>query len=34
MNNFIVFEGVCCSGKTILCNTLSNKISTMVYLPI
>ena len=27
MNNFIVFEGICCSGKTTTCNLLSKKIN-------
>lgn len=26
MNNFIVFEGICCSGKTTLCEMLNKKI--------
>lgn len=26
MNNFIVFEGICCSGKTTLCEILNEKI--------
>lgn len=29
MNNFIVFEGICCSGKTTTCNLLSKKINEM-----
>ena len=33
-NNFIVFEGICCSGKTTLCNNLSEKIKEMGYQPI
>ena len=31
MNNFIVFEGICCSGKTTTCNVLSEKINEMGY---
>lgn len=34
MNNFIVFEGICCSGKTTLCNKLSEKIREINYKPI
>ena len=29
MNNFIVFEGICCSGKTTTCNLLRKKINEM-----
>ena len=31
MNNFIVFQGICCSGKTTLCEKLSEKINNMGY---
>ena len=31
MNNFIVFEGICCSGKTTTCKTLSEKINELGY---
>lgn len=31
MNNFIVFEGICCSGKTTTCKLLSEKITKLGY---
>lgn len=31
MNNFIVFEGICCSGKTTTCNLLRKKINELGY---
>lgn len=31
MNNFIVFEGICCSGKTTTCELLSKKINELGY---
>ncbi len=31
MNNFIVFEGICCSGKTTTCKLLSEKIDGLGY---
>lgn len=31
MNNFIVFEGICCSGKTTTCELLSEKITKLGY---
>lgn len=31
MNNFIVFEGICCSGKTTTCGLLSEKINKLGY---
>ena len=31
MNNLIVFEGICCSGKTTLCEKLSEKINAVGY---
>ena len=31
MNNFIVFEGICCSGKTTICNILSEKINKLGF---
>lgn len=34
MNNFIVFEGICCSGKTTTCKLLSEKITELGYNPI
>lgn len=34
MNNFIVFEGICCSGKTTICKILSEKISELGYQPV
>ena len=29
MNNFIVFEGICCSGKTTMCKLLHEKITKL-----
>lgn len=29
--NFIVFEGICCSGKTTLCNLLKEKLNHLGY---
>jgi thymidylate kinase len=31
VNNFIVFEGICCSGKTTTCKLLSDKINGLGY---
>lgn len=31
MNNFIVFEGICCSGKTTTCKLLSERINELGY---
>lgn len=31
MNNFIVFEGICCSGKTTTCKLLKEKINELGY---
>ena len=31
MNNLIDFEGICCSGKTTLCEKLSEKINAVGY---
>lgn len=31
MNNFIVFEGICCSGKTTTCKILNEKINELGY---
>jgi len=31
MNNFIVFEGICCSGKTTTCKMLSEKLNELGY---
>ena len=34
MNNFIVFEGICCSGKTTTCQKLSEKINELKLKPV
>lgn len=34
MNNFIVFEGICCSGKTTTCQKLSEKINELKLTPV
>ena len=34
MNNFIVFEGICCSGKTTTCQKLSEKINELKLAPV
>lgn len=34
MNNFIVFEGICCSGKTTICELLSEKITELGLEPV
>ena len=31
MKNFIVFEGICCSGKTTTCKLLKEKINELGY---
>lgn len=31
MNNLIIFEGICCSGKTTTCELLSKKITELGY---
>ena len=31
MNNFIVFEGICCSGKTTTCKLLIEKINELGF---
>ena len=31
MNNFIVFEGICCSGKTTTCKLLGEKLNELGY---
>ena len=34
MNNFIVFEGICCSGKTTTCQKLTEKINELKLKPV
>ena len=34
MNNFIVFEGICCSGKTTTCRKLSEKVAELNFKPV
>lgn len=31
MDNFVVFEGICCSGKTTTCRTLGEKLTELGY---